>query len=359
LFGSGYAGLGKGMQDQAYSRLAKLVTASYILLRRGPMVGLLYYDSRGELLTDKRYANTNVSDTSSPVTGRRFTFAFDPIGNRKTYQVDANSATSYTSNDLDQYTATTHPTQSLAYDADGNMTSDGVTLHGWDAENRRVSDWPVSLVSGSTKTLWTYDYLGRMVRRQSVTWNGSSWGAVTFERSFLYDGWNHLEVLDGLSSDAITRVYTWGLDLSGLNGNNMGGTGVSPVGSGGAVPGMHSAGGIGGLLSEVLFTVTPTGDYLHMFDANGNVSELLSLFTGGVAGHYEYDPYGKVVVSNGSDNHSVFFFSTKFMPDDTYYFENRWLWPAWGRWGSRDPIEEQGGDNLYAFVRNSPIGPLL
>jgi uncharacterized protein RhaS with RHS repeats len=29
--------------------------------------------------------------------------------------------------------------------------------------------------------------------------------------------------------------------------------------------------------------------------------------------------------------------------------------PSLGRWLSRDPIEERGGMNLYAFVRNSPI----
>jgi RHS repeat-associated protein len=30
--------------------------------------------------------------------------------------------------------------------------------------------------------------------------------------------------------------------------------------------------------------------------------------------------------------------------------------PATGRWPSRDPIEEQGGVNLYGFVNNNPIG---
>jgi len=33
----------------------------------------------------------------------------------------------------------------------------------------------------------------------------------------------------------------------------------------------------------------------------------------------------------------------------------RYYSPELGRWPSRDPIEEDGGKNLYAFVRNSPL----
>ena len=33
----------------------------------------------------------------------------------------------------------------------------------------------------------------------------------------------------------------------------------------------------------------------------------------------------------------------------------RWYSPSTGRWFSRDPIEEQGGANLYGFVRNNPV----
>jgi uncharacterized protein RhaS with RHS repeats len=32
----------------------------------------------------------------------------------------------------------------------------------------------------------------------------------------------------------------------------------------------------------------------------------------------------------------------------------RWYDPLTGRWPSRDPIDEEGGENLYAFVSNNP-----
>jgi hypothetical protein len=38
-----------------------------------------------------------------------------------------------------------------------------------------------------------------------------------------------------------------------------------------------------------------------------------------------------------------------------YYYGYRFYDPETGRWPSRDPIEEEGGVNLYAFVRNNAI----
>ncbi len=36
-------------------------------------------------------------------------------------------------------------------------------------------------------------------------------------------------------------------------------------------------------------------------------------------------------------------------------YTNRWYDPSTGRWSSRDPIEEEGGVNLYEFVHNAPL----
>jgi RHS repeat-associated protein len=50
--------------------------------------------------------------------------------------------------------------------------------------------------------------------------------------------------------------------------------------------------------------------------------------------------------------------STKYLDDclGWYYYGYRYYSPELGRWGSRDPIEERGGENLYCFVANQPIG---
>lgn len=62
----------------------------------------------------------------------------------------------------------------------------------------------------------------------------------------------------------------------------------------------------------------------------------------------------------GSDSDAAAFpyrFSTK--PQDAvtglYYYGYRYYDPVTGRWPSRDPIEERGGENLYAFVGNDGV----
>jgi RHS repeat-associated protein len=41
-----------------------------------------------------------------------------------------------------------------------------------------------------------------------------------------------------------------------------------------------------------------------------------------------------------------------------YYYGKRYYSPSLGRWLNRDPIEEQGGLNLYAFVGNDPVNAI-
>jgi RHS repeat-associated protein len=52
-----------------------------------------------------------------------------------------------------------------------------------------------------------------------------------------------------------------------------------------------------------------------------------------------------------------FRFSTKQFDAETgfYYYGYRFYSPELGRWLSRDPVEEQGGLNLYGFVGNDPV----
>ena len=91
-------------------------------------------------------------------------------------------------------------------------------------------------------------------------------------------------------------------------------------------------------------------------DANKNVSELIDS-NGTIQAHYEYSPFGKVTVFNGSyaiDN--PYRFSSEVADDETglVYYNYRYYSPELGRWLSSDPIREKGGVNLYAMVGNAP-----
>ena len=99
-----------------------------------------------------------------------------------------------------------------------------------------------------------------------------------------------------------------------------------------------------------------------LYDANGNVTEVLKKNPGNSAGslaaRYEYDPFGNTIRSTGTyADANPFRFSTKYFDTETtlYYYGFRYYDPTTGRWLSRDPIGEVGGFNLFAMVQNDPI----
>jgi len=177
-------------------------------------------------------------------------------------------------------------------------------------------------------------------------------------------------VLDGQASNAVTRTYTWGLDLS---------------------QSLHGAGGVGGLLAavETQGTSSTSDDevYWFLYDGNGNVGQVLDATDTDpvtdmrIAAHYEYDPYGNpikidndlrsiagqvITADAGYATANPFRFSTKWLDDEIDYpgtvndglydYGHRYYTPRLGRWLNRDPIGEEGGLNLYGFTRNQPIG---
>ena len=95
-----------------------------------------------------------------------------------------------------------------------------------------------------------------------------------------------------------------------------------------------------------------------IYDNNGNVTELLDGNTGEIVGRYEYDPYGNTTKIEGkAAQENKIRFSTKEydVTSGLYYYGYRHYDPVTGRWPSRDPIEENGGLNLYGMVGNDAV----
>ncbi|MCD4780544.1 MAG: RHS repeat-associated core domain-containing protein [Candidatus Omnitrophica bacterium] len=104
--------------------------------------------------------------------------------------------------------------------------------------------------------------------------------------------------------------------------------------------------------------VSGTDSYTYLYDGNGNVGQMLNSSTGAIEAHYEYDPYGNSVLESGAlASSNPYRFSTKYFDSEygLYYYGYRYLDPETGRWLNRDPIEENGGLNLYSFALNEPI----
>ena len=246
-------------------------------------------------------------------------FSYDNIGNL-TFAEICGVTNAYAANAVNEYVGLTEGGVEVAttYDAEGNLTVCGDWTYSYDAENR------LKTVSTNGVLVATnfYDYKGRRVRM------------VTQEASytFVYDGWN--VVLELVERNGTTDLveYFWGKDISGT---------------------LQGAGGIGGLL----YLRRNGTIYVPIYDASGNVVEYRAA-DGSLVAEYSYDAFGRTIAESGAladvfrHRHE-----TKCYEHETgfYYYGYRHYVPSLCRWLTQDPIEEDGGLNLYGFCGNNPI----
>jgi RHS repeat-associated protein len=310
-----------------------------------PAFNIYGYNSRNELRASNHYLGTSILDTASPVDDEERAYNYDPIGNRinaqQDYDISASApiTSTYVTNSLNQYESVTSGGESISldYDDDGNLIHKDGVQYVFNCENRLVEVSPLAPVIGDTKVAFAYDYMGRRYLKQSYVYSAGEWSLVSTSTS-IWEGWNRIQekvVLAADSSNEEVTSYVWGLDLS---------------------QSLQGAGGVGGLLAVV--DADSDVDF-YLYDANGNVGQLISATDGTLHATYEYGPFGRLLKSTGSKaNENPYRFSTKPMDAETglYYYGYRYLDVDLGRWVSRDPIGERGGWNLYGFVGNIPIG---
>ena len=246
-----------------------------------------------------------------------FIFVFDNIGNRQSYTSSESGnlvQSIYATNNLNQYTAITNPTQAPTYDADGDMLSDGTWSFTWNAENRLIA-----AEKSDAKLEFQYDYAGRRVEKKVYSGSAGNW-TLDKHLKFVYDGYEQIEELDGANSDAILKKRIWGLN-------------------------------------KLICDIHNSTAYYALGDANKNITEYLDS-SGNIQAHYEYSPFGKITAKTGTmQNDFDYRFSSEVFDSETslVYYNFRYYNFKLGRWLSRDPIAEKGGNNLYAMVRNNSV----
>ena len=151
---------------------------------------------------------------------------------------------------------------------------------------------------------------------KKVTQNGT----VASHERYLYRGYLQIAALDMLNSRNVLRTLLW---------DPLEPTATRP-----------------------LALAQDASLYCYGMDFNKNVTEVFDA-QGNVAAAYDYSPYGQA--ASTGDLVQPVQWSAEMHDDDLalVYYNYRYYNPRDGRWINRDPIAEQGGWNLYAFLGNS------
>ncbi len=261
----------------------------------------------GKTQNDSFAYNSKPELTSATLGTENFAYAFDEIGNQTQFACNATNETTIEGDFVP------------AYDADGNATliktATGTWSVSYNGENR-----PVRFECAGTQTVveMNYDYLGRRFEKKITVA-----GTTTLHHRYVYRGFLQIACLD------LTRAGTPALWFVFWDPTQP--TGTRPL------------------------AIQKNGTwFVYGHDLTKNVCEVFGS-DGYIKTTYSYSPFGNVSsVGNFEQN---FQWSSEFYDPELalVYYNYRHYSPTTARWLSRDPIEEQGGLNLYCFVGNKTI----
>lgn len=197
--------------------------------------------------------------------------------------------------------------EAITFDLNGNETSvataTSTNFYQWDAANRLVD-----VTGPMSESLFTYDGYGRRTRIIELQ-NGTIMGTNVF----VWDGQRVAEERDATGATVVNRFFHQGEQIRGVN----------------------------------------------FYFARDHLGSIRQMTDGGDAVHYrsDYDPYGRQTMLQGD-------VSPDFGYAGMYYHQpstlNLTLYREYssdfGRWLSRDPLQESAQNNLFNYVANNPVG---
>jgi len=291
------------------------------------------YDGLSQV-TNAAAGNLNLNHTAiSGIPAQDETWNYDPTGNWSGYQTQANGAITLDQarvydkgNRLTQIASDLQPILldqvgrilQAPPDATGDWTQSLVLQ--WDAWSRIVQISQNDSFIGS----YTYDGLSRRLTKTT--------GGVTLH-AYYSDAWRPLEERIDPQTTAAAQ-YFWGArhrddlvrrDRATTNG---------------------------GSLDETRYVLMDYFSPSAITDENGAVTERYAFSAFGIRSIMAPD----FTPITSSECEWIFAFQGKFLDEETAFLNYgfRFYSPSLGRWLSKDPITERGGNNLYGYVKNDP-----
>ncbi|MFL9906676.1 RHS repeat-associated core domain-containing protein [Paraburkholderia sp. RL17-337-BIB-A] len=289
-FGYAYDALGRRSQ----ATLANGITATYTWDAASQLTGITYKRADGSVLGDLTYGYD---------LGGRRTKAGGSLGKVDLPQA-VNDAQYNAANQLTRWSGRT-----LAYDLNGNLSSDGVNRYSWNPQGLLAG------ITGGVTASFSYDIYGH---RRDQTVNGHR------TQSFWIGDELNLTIVDG---DYAHRMRQF-----------------SPYPESG--------------LDELTYRRIgddASQDRYVLRDANTNVIALTDANQQSQT-QYRYEPFGATVQTGPADPNPQQFTGRENDGTGLYYYRSRYYSPQTGRFISEDPIGWASGQtNAYAYVNGNPV----
>jgi RHS repeat-associated protein len=299
------------------------------------LTGLTYKRADGSLIGDLVYGYDD-ADRRTSVTGSLANVRV-PAG--------VGTAGHNTNNQLTQWDGST-----LTYDANGNLQSDGTQWYVWN-ERDQLKEIRQGSATGALVVSYDYDAVGRRVARKQ---GGTTTG-------YLHDGWNVVQELNDTTANAGRNNYKANV-LNGMALDERYGRWVAPN---------SGQGPRGGPANKSNPSATQPLLSYFLVDALGSTLALAKADQA-LQAQYSYEPYGATQQTTpsgqtasdnpyqytGRENEAAS--STGNLapaannPARLYHYRHRFYATNTARFVSEDPIEFEGGENLYSYADGGP-----
>lgn len=252
--------------------------------------------------------------------GNRFEASLDLATGANQLNIQAKDGSGNTSNYTYSLNLAAANAAVPGYDLDGNLLTDGVRNYEWDSQSRLTR---ITWGAGSNKTTeYKYNALGQRSEQIEKTDNSE-----TAHNYYLYEGSKYLcRYMGGTATANIDRQYL----AQGEQRKNG----------------------------------EAWNSYYYNRDHLGSIREVMNS-DGSLAARYDYDPYGKRLTQYQAAAYTAgcdLGFTGHVTQQSAVSGQGEivlTLFRAYdselGRWLSADPIGEEGGMNLYAYLQGDPI----